>query len=63
MESATPISASRISEAYARVERLIAADEPVILDGGIATELASGLRHLVLHVDVSRRGLGAWLRP
>ena len=39
MESATSISASRISEAYARVERLIAADEPVILDGGIATEL------------------------
>lgn len=58
--SSTPASsANRISTPYARIERLLAADEPVILDGGNATELDRGQAGELRDADRGLWGTGA----
>ena len=56
-QSAT--AASRRSSPYGRIDRLLAAGEPVILDGGNATELERGHAGELRHADRGLWGTGA----
>ncbi len=57
-ESATAIQ-SRVSPAYGRLEELLARGEPVILDGGNATELEQALAGELRDGDRGLWGTGA----
>ncbi len=54
-----PEAVHRVSTAYGRIERLLAADEPVILDGGNATELERAKAGELRDADRGLWGTGA----